>query len=542
MNLGLLLNSLRAKQNSHEIEALLQKEDLTLEELLDFEDELIYETRNKNSHLLEFLIRNQMEKMINYITIDPTDLSNSKACYKYPFVVNELFSLECVELLDTFFNEPKLLEQIFNFLETPSLNLLLAGYFSRVIQCLLSRNSYELLSFLYEGHQHGKKLLNHLYSKSICELVEKILCCEDHGNPAYKNELLSTIDQILNIISPSSLPETSTNASILLKNLLSSKQMNSNFHEISSYLSNNVQAIRSIFEMLFQDNIIVSRSAAVVIEALVNQIACDDDMEGHTGISPLISYIVLNLDKFKESLSKENGVKVNTTYKTTITSVGENKLKVIEIIISLIKLAHEDLLDSIAESSILESITSLFINHPWNSILHNLYEKLIQCIFSSNHETLRQAIFTKAKVPQTLISLSEKKYEGNFRLGILGYVTRLANLINSNLKDNEDIEGWTDFMKTYISYRNETESKVLGGRSRMMSFDMTDHAHNENDSDAFQDMNFNCEYQLIIQEEDEYKQEATALPKVEPMHQVNNFSDVNFWKIYTNPDCLEDID
>lgn len=80
-------------QPSQSIENLLAKKDqCTIEELLD-DDDIIQEMRNGNEKLLKFLKRDRVKSLIDYITKMPEEDDHKKG-HKFPFVVNELFSLD----------------------------------------------------------------------------------------------------------------------------------------------------------------------------------------------------------------------------------------------------------------------------------------------------------------------------------------------------------------------------------------------------------------------------------------------------------------
>lgn len=358
MNIGSITGGYFKQECTDNILKILERTEFTLEEILDQEDLTILEINNKNTKLLGFLIPTQLENLIKYIVLDPQDESNLKACYKYPFQVSEIFSSEPSEILDALFDDAKSLELIFSFVDREAVNLTLAGYFSKAVQALLKRNSYELISFLYDGHQYGKKLLCHLYSKSICDLIEKLLSCEDHVNPAYKKNFSVALDTILNGISSLNSNETSVNSASLIENLLSRKQGNPNLREIFSHLSGSAERVKFVFDSLFDGHSLVSRSAAVVIQALLNELIISyDDTEYKAENNELLSHTVINLSRFNEFLLKTPDKFIMTSFKTQIPPIGDTKLKIIEIIITVIKLSNEDLHDSLAASGLLETIT-----------------------------------------------------------------------------------------------------------------------------------------------------------------------------------------
>lgn len=397
MNFGSLLNSFRFLLNSEVIENLLNKEDLTIEELLDNDEDALMEIKKGNPKLLEFLIPDQLYKLIDYIILEPKDLTNPNTCYKYPFVSNEIINSESHELLNAFFSDLKLMEHLFQFLDTDvRLNLTLAGYFSRTLNSLLVKNSYELLSFLYDSKEYGKALAKHLYSKSICDVLEKILSCEYHNNPAFKSELFEVIDLILENISVENPPESVINSCNLLVNLINKISDNSTGFEIADYLSGDEKNVKILFGRLYDTENHVSRGAGTVLQAVINCILIksnDEEEQIRTDeVLPLVDFVIQNFEKFVEALERSPNKRLKSSNKIDFVPLGETRLKIIEILYTLIKMNNFELNTKVAESEVLKIITDLFVEYPWNSLLHCAYEKLVQSVIFSGFSALKDAV------------------------------------------------------------------------------------------------------------------------------------------------------
>ncbi|CAG9330424.1 unnamed protein product [Blepharisma stoltei] len=536
MNFASLLNSFKFLQNSELIENLLEKEDLKLEEVLDANEEAIMEVKKGNQKLINFLVPSHLDKLIDYITLEPQDTSNHNQCYKYPFVSNEILNSECHELLNTFCADKTFLNHLFKFLDAdlPS-NLILAGYFSRTLHSLLMRNSYELLSYLYDVNEYGKALTKHLYSKSICDILERILGCENHKNPAFKSELFEVIELILENVSSTKSPEAAINASTLLANLITKTSEVSCALDIADYLSGDEKIVTLLFDRLFNDEFHVSRGAALIIQALINNILAKDAEEENSiedDTIPLIDYMVNNFNKFTESLRKKPNMALKCANKVEFIPLGEFRLRIIEILGAMIRLPYENLKEKIAESDSIPIITELFSEYRWNSLLHSAYERLVKNILISSHSKLKDALLIKGDLPTTLIKFSIASNERDFRIGLMGHVTRIGNTLVKHLSGTFISEDWNTFTERYLSLQNEMESRVLGGRSRIMSFDLTDHFmdsnSDKNQDSMFDNIDYNFEKNNAIQEEEIEHEEINEQPQAVS---VDEFSSINFWKI-----------
>ena len=72
-----------------------------------------------------------------------------------------------------------LLDRLFKFIEGDGeelVNPVLAGYFSKVVQLLVNRKQKQIVPFIISDTSNVvENLLNHIYSRSISEVVHRLL-------------------------------------------------------------------------------------------------------------------------------------------------------------------------------------------------------------------------------------------------------------------------------------------------------------------------------------------------------------------------------
>lgn len=72
-----------------------------------------------------------------------------------------------------------LLDRLFKFIESESedqVNPVLAGYFSKVVQLLINRKQKQIVPYIIgDENQVVEKLLKHVYSRSVAEVIHRIL-------------------------------------------------------------------------------------------------------------------------------------------------------------------------------------------------------------------------------------------------------------------------------------------------------------------------------------------------------------------------------
>lgn len=131
------------------VESVLDKDVYTLEELLD-EDEIIQECKALNSRLINFLRgKSQVQALLRYVVEEPPKDPDSKSQFKFPFIACEIFTCEIDVIFKTLVEDEELMNYLFSFLEPDRPHgTLLAGYFSKVVICLLIRKTIPVMRYL----------------------------------------------------------------------------------------------------------------------------------------------------------------------------------------------------------------------------------------------------------------------------------------------------------------------------------------------------------------------------------------------------------
>ncbi|KAI8330479.1 SIT4 phosphatase-associated protein-domain-containing protein [Chlamydoabsidia padenii] len=198
--------------NPSAVDTLLDREDVTLEQVLE-EEELLQEAKSHNQRLINFLCQpTNCRKLLYYITAD--DLEEGQK-YKYPFLSSEIIACEIPQLVDMIVLEQKeLLETFWQYLDRPirqqdthqlinkhddekdkqndndkdnedeekvdhGLDSLLASYFAKTITIFLTKQPAEMLEFIQSEPENLNKILNHLHSSAIMDLLLTLVRMEE---------------------------------------------------------------------------------------------------------------------------------------------------------------------------------------------------------------------------------------------------------------------------------------------------------------------------------------------------------------------------
>lgn len=296
----------------------------------------------------------------------PPDDSDQKRAYKFPFISAQLIGCEVPELIERILNEESLINMLFEPLNTEQeLNLTLAGYMSKAFTALLNSNHYDVLSYLYELHNYGTLILDHLYSRSISDFVEKLLSIEEHGCTNFVAELIRSIETLVDYIDSAKEPKVISNASNILSNLLSRPSEVATWGMILSSLTSE-DILEKLFQKLFDENTYVVRSACNVLLAIIanGEFRYKFGDEESTIIDeedpPLVTLFLKYFDQIQNKLKYAKVSVLPTTFGMEIKTLGEDRLRLIEILTSIARLPFSSIVKAYVDSDVMEIVTVIF--------------------------------------------------------------------------------------------------------------------------------------------------------------------------------------
>ncbi|KAF9321686.1 hypothetical protein BG003_000104 [Podila horticola] len=164
-------------QTASVIDHILESGNVSLEELLE-QDDLIQECKQQNPRLIEYLRDpTVLGQLLSYITSD--DLED-RARFKYPFIACEVVACELWGIFESALSNIEILVKFWEFLDRPPpLNPVQASYFGKVIGVFLMKKTGEMLHFIKSQPEVVPKLLLHMSTSSIMDLLLKIISMEE---------------------------------------------------------------------------------------------------------------------------------------------------------------------------------------------------------------------------------------------------------------------------------------------------------------------------------------------------------------------------
>ncbi|PQQ21220.1 serine/threonine-protein phosphatase 6 regulatory subunit 3 [Prunus yedoensis var. nudiflora] len=504
------------------VETILDKDNFTLEELLD-EDEIIQECKSLNGRLINFLReRAQVEQLIRYIVEEAPEDAEKRRTFKFPFIACEIFTCEVDIILKTLVEDEELMNLLFSFLEpNNSHSTLLAGYFSKVVVCLLLRKAVPFLTYI-QGHQEiVKKLVDLIGITSIMEVLIRLVGADEHMYTNYTEAMhwiqdTDVLEMIVDKFSSSDSPEVHANAAETLCAITRFAPPG-----LSSKISS-----PSFIGRLFRHALEESRPKSALVNSLSVCISLLDPrrltlgtyhMYGRqmthgstvTANPETVVGMLESLGDLLKLLDVSSGDNMLlTTYGKLQPPLGKHRLKVVEFISVLLTVGSEAAEKELIRLGAVQRILDLFFKYPYNNFLHHHIENIIvSCLESKNAPLVEHLLrdcnlvgkILEAEKNFTLAADSDKPTvpaEGRSqpRIGNIGHLTRISNKLIQLGNNNSEIQTqlqenseWTDWQTNVLSKRNALENVYQWACGRPTAL----HDRNrDSDDDDYQDRDY----------------------------------------------------
>ncbi|CAH1101173.1 unnamed protein product [Psylliodes chrysocephalus] len=475
--------------SSSQIEALLSKEDVTLQEVMD-SDDIINECRVQNKLLIDFLQRTEvMEELVTLITKEPSIEIEERSRFKYPNVACELLTCDVPALNERLASDKVLLDKLYTFLEcdTP-LNPLLASYFSKVMGALIAKKteqnwlSYQftclqVLDFLKAKDTFISLLLKHIGTSAIMDLMLKLMTqvegVEMNQNILNWLDSQRVVQSLVSLLSPKVDRERHYNVAQLLCDFIRiarDNQKNSVERVDPDPLLNTLESSETVSLLL--DYILVGdekSETAIVAGIQVLLALLDISQNGVTKFSSTQNLYGSNVnDESSDSEQKQKSVlsttqvikdrikdfhnllidppkqdAVLTTVGILNPPLGNTRLQVTKLFAALIAFNNEELLSKFEAANTFTVLLDLFFTYQWNNFLHTQVENCLiaalrgytaseDCNDKSN--ALSKHLLLQCKVIERILSAwkendEQQSQEKGVRKGYMGHLISIMNKI-----------------------------------------------------------------------------------------------------------------
>ncbi|KAJ6809621.1 serine/threonine-protein phosphatase 6 regulatory subunit 3-like isoform X1 [Iris pallida] len=535
---------------SSPVETILDKENFTLEELLD-EEEIIQECKALNSRLINFLRdRAQVEQLLRYIVEDAPADAESKRVFKFPFIACEIFTCEIDVIFQTLVEDEELMDLLFSFLEPScSHNSLLAGYFSKVVVCLMLRKTTSLMKYVQTHESIFCRFVDLIGITSIMEILVRLVGADDHMYPNFADVMQwltdsNLLEMIVDKLSPSSSPEVHANAAEVLgaiirnaPSALAVKLASPSF--VAKIFGHALEDSHSKSALVYSLSVCISlldpkRAAST---SLVHSIRSQHLYEPPIHVDPdTIRAMLPKMGVLLSLLNVSSDANILlTTYGELSPPLGKYRLKIVEFIAVLLGTGDETAEKELVSSGAIQRILDLFFEYPFNNSLHHHVESIIMSCLDSKNTVVLDHLFHDCKMVEKFLQADKhptlspdsnrltKPAAGRQppRCGYIGHITRIANKlvqlgscnehIQTYLQDNSE---WISWQTNVLQERNAVENVYRWACGRPTSLQ---ERTRDSDDDEIQDRDY----------------DVTAL--------ANNLSQAFRYNSYENEDVDEDV-
>ncbi|XP_076921871.1 uncharacterized protein LOC143583455 isoform X2 [Bidens hawaiensis] len=386
------------------------------------------------------------------------------------------------------------MDLLFSFLEpTHPHGALLAGYFSKVVICLMLRKTVPLMNYV-QVHQHVlQQLVDLIGITSIKEILVRLVGADDNMYPNYEEVMQwladsNMLEMIVDKLNPSNPPEVHANAAETLCAITRSAPS-----PLASKLSSSSYVTR-IFGHALEDSHSKSglfHSLAVCISLLDPKRSARSSLfnsfQGQQVYEPPVQANQETVDAMLPKLggllsllnvSLDESV-LPTTYGLLKPPLGKHRLKIVEFIAVLLKTENQIAEQELIASGTIQRVLDLFFEYPFNNALHHHVESIIYSCLESKNDTIVHHLFqdcdliTKILRTENCSTISGELNQPTLpatgrnalRVGNIGHITRIANKImqlgnddtriQTHIKENSE---WNEWHTTALQERNVIEN------------------------------------------------------------------------------------
>ncbi|KAH9917442.1 SIT4 phosphatase-associated protein-domain-containing protein [Fomitopsis serialis] len=214
--------------NASTIDSLLDKEDVSLEAILD-EDDLLQECKAQNTRLVSYFQRiDVLQRLLGYVTgqIEGED----RGRFKYPYVSTEVLCSEIWTIVETCLNNrEQLLTPFWETVmdrspEDMKTQMVMASQFAKINAVFLSKKPAEMLAFIRSQPNIVDRLLRHIETPAFADLLVRIIQLDEQPAGATVLDWLSEenlMSRLVDLLSPAYSPDMHTVVSELIKGIIS---------------------------------------------------------------------------------------------------------------------------------------------------------------------------------------------------------------------------------------------------------------------------------------------------------------------------------
>uniref|UniRef100_A0A673CHG7 Serine/threonine-protein phosphatase 6 regulatory subunit 2-like n=1 Tax=Sphaeramia orbicularis TaxID=375764 RepID=A0A673CHG7_9TELE len=493
------------------IDQLLDREDVTLRELME-EDDVLQECKAQNRRLLLFLSQDHcMQELVSLITTEPPADLEERSRFKFPNIACELLTSDVSLINDKLGGDESLLEMLYHFLEQdPPLNPLLASFFSKTIGNLIARKTEQVITFLKKKEGFIGLVLKHIDASAMMDLLLRLISCVEPA-PLRQDVLHwlneeKLVQRLTELIHTGRDEERQSNASQTLCDIIrlsrdQANQMQENV-EADPLLAvlESQESVAGLLKNMFEGE---KSEASIVNGTQVLLTLLETRRSGLEGLmdlysqgyersytvnSSILNAIEPHLKDFQQLLlDPPKKSAILTTVGVLEQPLGNARLHMARLVAALLQTSAPSICQELCNLATMDLLLDLFFKYSWNNFLHFQVELCVAAVLNhpsseerpspglQNHDgkptastteaqveavetgrtsdpqTSTHNLFQKCRLVQRILDAWEEndkiQAEGGTRRGNMGHLTRIANMVVQNLEKGPVQAQITDLIK-----------------------------------------------------------------------------------------------
>ncbi|KAM7232877.1 hypothetical protein CapIbe_015013 [Capra ibex] len=542
---------------SSHLDTLLEREDLSLPELLDEED-VLQECKVVNRKLLDFLLRPlHLQAMVAWVTQEPPASGEERLRYKYPSVACEILTSDVPQINDALGADESLLHRLYGFLQSSgSLNPLLASFFSKVMGVLINRKTDQLVSFLRKKDDFVDLLLQHIGTSAIMDLLLRLLTCVER--PQLRQDVVNwlneekIIQRLIEQIHPSKDDNQHSNASQSLCDIirLSREQMIQvqdspepdqllatleKQETIDQLLSNMLEGERSPSVLVSGIQVLLTlleprrpRSESMTVNNFFSSVDGQLELLAQATLDSAVSSagalhaLRPRLSCFHQLLLEPPELEpLRTTWGSLAPPLGNTRLHVVKLLASALSANDAALTQELLALDVPNTMLDLFFHYVFNNFLHAQVEVCVSTMLSSGppadsssdtppeNPVVKHLLQRCRLVERILTSWEENdrvQSAGGPRKGYMGHLTSVANALVQNSEKGPNAEQLQQLLKELPQEQRECWEAFVSGplaetnKKNTVDLVNTHHLHSSSDDEDDRLKEFSFPEEAVLQQ------------------------------------------
>ncbi|XP_054444309.1 serine/threonine-protein phosphatase 6 regulatory subunit 1 isoform X2 [Pteronotus mesoamericanus] len=542
---------------SSHLDTLLEREDLSLPELLDEED-VLQECKVVNRKLLDFLLRPpHLQAMVAWVTQEPPASGEERLRYKYPSVACEILTSDVPQINDALGADESLLNRLYGFLRSSGrLNPLLASFFSKVMGILINRKTDQLVSFLRKKDDFVDLLLQHIGTSAIMDLLLRLLTCVER--PQLRQEVVNWLNEekivqrLIEQIHPSKDDNQHSNASQSLCDIIRlSREQTTQVQgspepdqllatlekqeTIEQLLSNMLEGELSASVLVSGIQVLLTlleprrpRSESVIVNNYFSSVDGQLELLAQAALDSAVSCVGAlhalrpRLGRFRELLLEPPELEpLCTTWGILAPPLGNTRLHVVKLLASALSANDAALTQELLALDVPNTMLDLFFHYVFNNFLHTQVEVCVSAVLSAGpppnggldslaeNPVVKHLLQQGRLVERILTSWEENdrvQSSGGPRKGYMGHLTRMANALVQNTEKGPNAEQLRQLLKELPDEQQQQWEAFVSGplaetnKKNMVDLVNTHHLHSSSDDEDDRLKEFSFPEEAVLQQ------------------------------------------